>query len=47
VIGAIAQFLHNGAGEVEKSSGFGKLYALFPPVAIPKKIPKQETLRKV
>jgi hypothetical protein len=40
VICGIAQFLYNGAGGVEKLSGFGKkLYALFPSFAMPNKNP--------
>jgi len=39
VIRGIAQFLYNGAGGVQKLSGFGKLYALFPPLAMPNKNP--------
>ncbi|CAA9416420.1 hypothetical protein AVDCRST_MAG84-6840 [uncultured Microcoleus sp.] len=39
MIRGIAQFLYNGAGGVKKLSAFAKVYALFPPLAMPKKNP--------
>jgi hypothetical protein len=46
VIRSIAQFLYNGAGGVQKLSGFGKLYAVFPPLAMPNKNPSLGKLKK-